>query len=101
MYFGINRYLCDTLEDMRKCWETRNFAPIKGLIEEAQILGSRMESALSDQKDLIKLNEEVAKMRREYKTLKKEIEDLQNKKKGLSKAQKKELKKKAKESQEN
>lgn len=101
MYFGINRYLCDTLEDMRKCWETRNFSPMKGLIEEAQILGSRMESALGDQKDLLKLNEECSKMRKKFKELKKEIEDLENKKKGLSKSQKKDLKKKYKESTEN
>lgn len=97
MYFGINRYLCDTLEDMRKCWETRNFSPMIGLIEEAQILASRMESALGDNKDLMKLNEECSKMRKKFKLLEKEIEDLENKKKGLSKAQKKTLKNKAKE----
>lgn len=40
------RYLCAVLDEMRKCNETRNFAPMLSLIEEAQVLGNRMESAL-------------------------------------------------------
>ena len=31
-----SRTLCSVLEEMRKCFETRNFSPLHGLIEEAQ-----------------------------------------------------------------
>ena len=34
-----NRTLCSVLEEMRKCYETRNFAVLPGLIEEAQTYG--------------------------------------------------------------
>jgi hypothetical protein len=43
-----NRTLCSVLEEMRSCYKTRNFAPLKGLIEEAQIYGNRMEAKLFD-----------------------------------------------------
>ena len=46
-----NRFLCDVLEEMRACYKTRNFSYLLGLIEEAQTLGERMESALGDKKD--------------------------------------------------
>jgi len=45
-----NRTLCSVLDEMRKCYETRNFAPLHGLIEEAQTYGNRMEAKLSDVK---------------------------------------------------
>lgn len=83
-WFGNNRHLCDVLEDMRKCVKTQNFSPLRGLIEEAQIMGSRMESALSDQKDLVKLNGRVSEIRREYKKLKAEYKELLEKKKELA-----------------
>lgn len=83
-YFGINRYLCDVLEDMRKCQETLNFAPLKSLIEEAQILGSRMEAALGDNRDILKLNEERHKLKQEYKKLLKEVEELRKSKAELT-----------------
>ena len=41
-----NRYLCDVLNEMRKCVKTLNFSYLLGLIEEAQTLGSRMEAKL-------------------------------------------------------
>lgn len=83
-YFGINRYLCSVLDDMRKCCETLNFSPMKGLVEEAQILGNRMESGLSDKKNLMEVNEEYRKARKKYKTLQKEIKALEERKKKLS-----------------
>lgn len=82
-YFGPNRYLCDVLEDMRKCFETLNFSPLKGLIEEAQILGNRMESGLSDKRDLKSLSEERHKLKEDYKKLKKEVEELEKLKEQL------------------
>ncbi len=88
-YFGINRYICSVLEDMRSCWKTRNFAPIAGLISEAQVLANRMEAALADQKDFLELSEECSKLRKEYKKLIKEVEALESKKKSLLKTKKK------------
>lgn len=61
--YSWNRTLCSVLEEMRKCYETRNFAPLRGLIEEAQTYGNRMEAKLSDVK--------------EYETLKKRYKELQ------------------------
>ena len=78
MYSYPNRTLCDVLEEMRKCYETRNFSPIMGLIEEAQSMGNRMETALHDKKDVINWREERSK-------LKKEINKLEQKRDKLKK----------------
>jgi len=61
--YWVNRSLCDVLEEMRKCFETRNFAPLLGLIEEAQSMGNRMEAGVSDKKDLAKLQAEWHELR--------------------------------------
>ena len=66
-----NRTLCDVLEEMRKCFKTRNFSYLPGLIEEAQTMGNRMERALWDQHD-------VERLRNERKKLEKEIKELEN-----------------------
>lgn len=65
-----NRTLCDVLSDMRKCVETLHFGPLPSLIEEAQIMGNRMEAGLYDKGDL----EEMHKHKKE---LKKEIKELE------------------------
>ena len=78
-WFGNNRHVCDVLEDMRKCNESLNFSPIKGLIEEIQVMANRMESALRDQKDLVKLNSELSTARKAYKALEKEYKALDRK----------------------
>lgn len=75
-YYGRNRFLCSVLEDMRKCNETRNYAPLAGLIEEAQILGNRMESGLGDKKDLVKMNQEWSELKAKIKTLRAEAKEL-------------------------
>lgn len=46
-----NRYLCDVLDEMRKCYKTRNFSHLLGLIEEAQTLANRMEAGLGEKRD--------------------------------------------------
>jgi hypothetical protein len=61
---------------MRKCYETRNFTPLLGLIEEAQIFGNRMESALYDNKDW-------KRAKTELKLLEKQIKELEEKKDAL------------------
>lgn len=75
-YYYPNRTLCSVLEEMRKRYETRNFADLLGLIEEAQSAANRMEAGLSDTKDIRKLVETRSKLR-------KEVKDLENKKKNL------------------
>ena len=64
-----NRLLCDVLEEMRKCYECRNFAHLLGLIEEAQMLANRMEAALDDQRDIKALSEERHRLSQEVKKL--------------------------------
>jgi hypothetical protein len=78
-WFGHNRYVCDVIEDMRKCLESLNFSPMKGLIEEMQVMVNRMESAIKDQKDLVKLNDELSSARKAYKQLKLEYKALEKK----------------------
>jgi hypothetical protein len=67
-----NRTLCGVLEEMRTCYETRNFAPLKGLIEEAQIYGNRMEAKLADVKEYEQLKEKYKEMQREVSRLEKQ-----------------------------
>jgi len=81
--FYLNRTLCGVLEDMRKCDSTKNYAMLAGLIEEAQILGSRMEDGLGDRKDLLKLNVEMSKAKKAYRALEKEYKALMEKVKTL------------------
>lgn len=67
-----NRTLCDVLNEMRKAEETKNFSYLKGLIEEAQMMGNRMEARLWDQKDFEHRKEEHALLKEEIKKLKEE-----------------------------
>ena len=72
-----NRYLCDVLDEMRKCVKTLNFSYLLGLIEESQTLGSRMESRLFDIKDFEHLHEEIRDLKNKKKKLEKEVEALE------------------------
>ena len=71
-----NRYLCDVLNEMRKCVKTLNFSYLLGLIEEAQTLGSRMESRLFEIKDYERLHKEIKDLEKKKKKLEKEVEEL-------------------------
>lgn len=64
-----NRTVCDVLAEMRKCYETRNFSYLLGLIEELQSLGNRMESALSDKNDVREWTEKRYDLKKEIKDL--------------------------------
>lgn len=77
-----NRTLCDTLEAIRKCYETRNFSYLPGLVEEAQNMANRMESALYDQSDLRYAQKKLKEVKEERRKLEKEIEELEKKKDG-------------------
>jgi hypothetical protein len=68
-----HRFLCDVLAEMRKCHETRNYSYLSGLIEEAQSMGNRMESAIEYLNDIEKLYDERKKLLKEVKDLKKSL----------------------------
>ena len=72
--YGLNRYVCDVLEEMRTSVKTLNFAMIPSLIEEVQTMANRMEMALEDMKDLKSLKNEIHEKKEELKILKKKIE---------------------------
>ena len=74
---SANRYLCDVLNEMRECTKTLNFSYLLGLIEEAQTLGSRMESKLFDIKDFDRLHEEIRDLKKKKKKLENEVEALE------------------------
>jgi hypothetical protein len=67
--YGLNRTMCDVLNELRKCYETRNFANMLSLVEEVQSMGNRMEAALYDIKDLKSLHKDIKKAKKELKAL--------------------------------
>lgn len=71
-----NRTLCDVLKEMRACYETRNFCSLMGLIEEAQSMGNRMESALEDVSDLKEIRKAIKEERETLKKLMDETKKL-------------------------
>lgn len=71
-----NRTICSVLESMRKSYETRNFSGLLGLIEEAQDLANRMESALEDQRDIKDLRDKRSELKKEYRELKDQVKKL-------------------------
>jgi predicted nucleotidyltransferase len=79
--YGLNRYVCDVLEEMRTSVKTLNFAMIPSLIEEVQTMANRMEMALSDLKDLKLLKEDIVDKKEELEALKAQIKNLEKKKK--------------------
>lgn len=64
-----NRYICDVLEEMRKCHETRNFSYLLGLIEEAQTMANRMESSLGCKREYNHWHDKLKKEQQEYNDL--------------------------------
>ena len=79
--YGLNRYVCDVLDEMRTSVKTLNFAMIPSLIEEVQTMANRMEMALSDLKDLKDLKEDIVDKKEELETLQAQIKKLEKKKK--------------------
>lgn len=71
-----NRTLCDVLREMRECYKTMNFGAIMGLIEEAQIMGNRMEAGLEDKNDIKHMDKKKSKMKKELRELEIEIDKL-------------------------
>ena len=79
--YGLNRYVCDVLDEMRTSIKTLNFAMIPSLIEEVQTMANRMEMALGDLKDLKLLKEDIVDKKEELETLQAQIKKLEKKKK--------------------
>lgn len=80
-YYGLNRYLCDVLEDMRNIVKTgrmldRTKNMLNSLIEEAQVMGNRMEAGLQDSGDLMSLHDEIKKKKQELKELEEAVIEL-------------------------
>lgn len=74
--FYVNRSLCNVLDEMRKLWETRNFAALAGLIEEAQIMGNKMEASIGTKKDVERGEQRRVQLKAEIKALLAEKEAL-------------------------
>ena len=72
--YGLNRYVCNVLDEMRTCTETLNFALIPSLIEEVQTMVNRMEMALHDMKDLQHLKDVIVEKKEELAKLEKKLE---------------------------
>jgi hypothetical protein len=70
-----NKYICDVLEEMRKCDKSKNYGPLYSLIEQAQIMATAMEDALSLQRDLKQMINAQKTAKRLIKRYKKEIEN--------------------------
>ena len=71
--YGLNRYICDVLEEMRTSTKTLTFALIPSLIEEVQTMANRMEMALADMKDLERLKMSIVEKKEELEKLEKKI----------------------------
>ena len=87
-YYGLNRTLCDVLTDMRALTSANvnsntslfmtesSYLVLKSLIEEAQIMGNRMEHSLSDVSDIEVLHDKIKELKKKAKKLdKKELEE--------------------------
>ena len=74
-----SRYICDVLEEMRKCFKALNFAHMKGLIEEAQTLANRMEAALGERKEYLRWHDMAKKEKVDFNKLRKKADQLRKK----------------------
>lgn len=77
-----NRTLCEVFENMRKCYETRNFSYLLGLIEEGQYRAERMENAIEKYGGW----NGVRDMEKKRVALRKEIRELKDKRDKLKEA---------------
>jgi hypothetical protein len=71
--FYTNRTVCEILADFRKCWETRNFSYMMGILEELQWYAEVMESNLQNVKDVRELKEERHNLKAEVFALREEL----------------------------
>ena len=67
MGYGLNRYLCDVLTEMRTCSETKNYAYLPSLVEEVQTMANRMEASLYDKRDYTSIKSKIKEKKEELK----------------------------------
>ena len=72
----LSRTMCDVLEEMRKTYESRNFAGLLGLIEEVQTMGNRMEAAIDNKNNYESYRKQAKKAEEELEELRDEIDKL-------------------------
>lgn len=85
-FYGLNRTLCDVLEDMRRILNSTagirshdaEKKMLKSLVEEAQVMGNRMEAGLSDIDDLESLHTQIKESREDLKKLELKIKGRKN-----------------------
>ena len=64
----LHRTLCDCLEELRTCHETRNYSYYLALVEEAQSMANRMEAGLARKQSKINnLEEQVEEIKENLK----------------------------------
>lgn len=73
--------------NIRVALKTTDMTSIKSDIERWQVVGNKLESALSNQKDLANIEKEYSEARKAYKKLKSEYNELLKKTKELKKSQ--------------
>ena len=71
-YYGLNRTLCDVLDEIRKLDSTKNYSSLLSLVEEIQSMANRMEAKLGDVRDFADLENDISVLKKEIKKLKKE-----------------------------
>ena len=74
----LNRTACDVLEEMRTCVKVLNFAPMLSLIEEIQIMFSRMENKLYTIKDFEHLEREIKRLKKKQSAIKEDVGEKEN-----------------------
>ena len=74
LYYGLNRTICDVFEAMKEAHKSHNYSYLTSLIDEAQLMGNRMESALYDIKDYEAMKEDKKKLQRELRKLEAKLE---------------------------
>lgn len=79
-WFGASRTICNVLQEMRALNETRNYSLLLSHIEEIQSMANRMETALTEGKELHdreeclkNLKKEIRKLEAERNKLKEEV----------------------------
>lgn len=73
-YVHVGRLLCTVLDEMRDLHKYHNYACLSSHIEEIQMLANRMESALEEQKNVVKLHEDIHNLKVARKALVAEVE---------------------------
>lgn len=79
-YIYPNRLMCDCLEEARKLLKAGHHESIMrcmpGIIEEIQVYGNRMESALQDKDDIRRAYDELKRLKKEIRKLEAERDNL-------------------------